>query len=182
MFWRTERDEEEGVDRGPGQDEDGAENPAARREPDAHQGDEGQSNRHPDEERKEETASHGAVPSLGLCRLWNLETVAGPAHGLKIARDFGVGLDLLADAADVDIDGARRDEAGVAPDGVEEVVAAEDAAGMTGEIVEQAELGGGGGDEFAVDAKLHGAGVDLDVFEPDERGERLAARNGAGQP
>ncbi len=51
--------QEKGVDRGPGQDEDRAENPAARREPDAHQGDECQSNRHPDEERKEETTGHG---------------------------------------------------------------------------------------------------------------------------
>jgi len=61
------------------------------------------------------------------------------------------------------------------------MVAAEDAAGMASEVVEQAKLGGGGGDQLAVDAKLHGAGVDLDILEL-QNGRRAwpfeAAQNG----
>src|SRR3984885_10323059 len=45
------------------------------------------------------------------------------------------------------------------------MVAAKDASGMAGEVVEEAKLGGGGGDQLAVDAKLHGAGVNLDVLK-----------------
>src|ERR1700677_67263 len=41
------------------------------------------------------------------CHLGNLEAITGPAHGLKIARGFGVGLDLLANTADVHINRTR---------------------------------------------------------------------------
>ena len=52
-----------------------------------------------------------------------LEAVAGAANRFQIARVLRVGLDLLADAANVDVDGTRRDVSGVAPDGVEKMVA-----------------------------------------------------------
>src|SRR5580658_9443548 len=99
----------------------------------------------------------------------NLEAVACAADGLEVARIFGIGFDFFADAADVDVDGTRGDEAGITPDGVEEVIAAEDAAGMAGEVVEEAEFSGGGSGESAAHAELHGAGVDLDVFKGDGR-------------
>ena len=76
-----------------------------------------------------------------------LEAVAGAAHGFQVARILRVGLDFFADAADVDIDRARGHIGGVAPDGVEQMVAAEDASLVAGEIVEQAKLGGGGRDQ-----------------------------------
>ena len=200
MLRRTRTREAEGADSSPGDDEEAASiQPVAR----ARRGwrDEGQRDRQTNEEREEETTRHrsaalaktiatsSAPQTLALrsagslgCAFGNLEAVAGAAHGFEVARRLGVGFDLLADAADVDVDRARGDEAGVAPDGVEEVVAAEDAAGMAGEVVEQTELGGGGGDELAVDAQLHGAGVDLDLLELDERRACWAARSGAARP
>ena len=89
--------------------------------------------------------------SLFLLAFGQFEAIAGAAHGLEIARILRVDLDFLTDAAHIDIDRAGRDKAGVAPDGVEQVIAAEDAAGMAGEVVEQAKLGGSGGGELAAD-------------------------------
>src|ERR1700758_2651203 len=74
-----------------------------------------------------------------------LETVAGAAHSLQITRVLGIGLDFFTNASNVDVDRARRDVRCVAPDRIEEMVATENAPRMAGEVVEQAELGGGGG-------------------------------------
>ena len=113
--------------------------------------------------------------NLGRLRsLGNFESISCPAHGSKITRRLRVGLNFFPDAANVDVDRTRRDEAGIAPDCVEEVIAAEDTAGMTREIVEQPELGGGGGHQLTIDAQLHGAGINLDVFEADHRRRRGA--------
>ena len=112
---------------------------------------------------------------------WAFEAIAGAAHGFQVARILRIDLDLLTDAAHIDIDGAGSDKARIAPDGVEQVVAAEDAAGMAREVVEQAKLGGGGGGQLAADLQLHGAGVDDDLFKADDggRGGPLeAAQNG----
>lgn len=103
-------------------------------------------------------------------RLGHFETVPSTADGLQIARVFGVVLDLFANTADVDIDRTGRDKAGVAPDGIEQMVAAEDAAGMAGEIVEQAELSGSGGSDLSPNLELHRAGVDDDVIKSNDRG------------
>ena len=81
--------------------------------------------------------------------IWGLEAVAGAAHGFQIARVLRVGLDFFADAADIDIDRTRSDVGRVAPDGVEKMIAAEDASFMAGKVIEQAELGGGGGNRIA---------------------------------
>src|SRR5260370_14400636 len=110
--------------------------------------------------------------------LRNLKAITGYPNSLKITRRLGVFLDLLANAPDVDVDRARGDEAGVAPDGVEQVVAAEDSSGVAGKIVEETEFGGGSGDELAIDAELHGAGVDLDVFELQQGGRAWAFEAG----
>src|ERR1700686_1576776 len=85
-----------------------------------------------------------------------LESVAGAAHGLQITRVLGVGLDFFADATNVDVDRARSDVGGVAPDGIEQMVATENAPRMAGEVVEQAELGGGGGNRIAAHGEGHG--------------------------
>src|ERR1051326_811245 len=94
---------------------------------------------------------------------WDLEAVAGAADGFQVTGIFRVGLDFFANAANVDIDRARSYEGGVAPDGVEKVITREDASLVTGKVVEQAELGGGGGDHAAADREGHGRGVDFDV-------------------
>lgn len=98
----------------------------------------------------------------------HFEAIPCSAHGFKIARGLGIDFNFFSDATDVDIDGPGGDEACVTPDGVEEVVSAEDSAGMADQIVEEAELGSGGGDKLSVDTELHGAGVDLDIFKLDD--------------
>src|SRR6202789_1067735 len=73
-----------------------------------------------------------------LLRLF--ETIADATQGLEIARMPGVGFDLLAQSAHIDIDGAWGDERGFFPDGIEQLVAGEHATEMTCQIFQQAEL------------------------------------------
>src|SRR5580704_846558 len=109
-----------------------------------------------------------------LSSLRGLEAVAGAAHGLEIAGIFRVGLDLLADAADVNVDRARGDVGGVAPDGVEKVIAGKHASLVAREIIEQAELGGGGGYGVAAHGESHGRGIDFDVADLHGTGRKRA--------
>lgn len=95
--------------------------------------------------------------------LWGFETVPGAADSFEVSRVLGVGLDFFADAADVDVDRARCNVGGVTPHGIEQVVAAEDASFVTGEIVEQAEFGGGGRDSGAANGESHRRRIDFDV-------------------
>src|ERR1700722_16155216 len=113
--------------------------------------------------RQLSAAQAGGLPASA--DLGHLEAVACSAHCLEVAGVLGVGLDLLPDAPHVDIDGTGRDEAGIAPDRIEQMVAAEDAAGVAGQIVQQAKLCRGGGGELAAHLELHGAGVDEDLVE-----------------
>ena len=95
----------------------------------------------------------------------NLETVARATDRLEITGALGIGLNLLTDAPHIDIHRPGGHEAGIPPHGVEQVVAAEDAAGMPGKIVQQPEFGCGGGGQFPAHLQLHGAGVDDHLFE-----------------
>ena len=114
---------------------------------------------------------------IALFALRDFETVARAANGLEVARIFRIHLDFLTDASHINVDGARSYEAGIAPYCIEEVVTAEDASGVTGEVIQEAKLGGGGGCQFATDLQLHSIGVDDDFFEADNgrRGGSLEA-------
>src|ERR1700733_11632873 len=112
--------------------------------------------------------------TLSSSSFWNLEAITGPANGFEIAGIFWIGLDLLADAANVDIDRARSDIRRVAPNGVEQVVAAEDTSCMTGEIIEQAEFGGRSGDGSAAHGKDHRRGIDFDFADLHGAGRQRA--------
>ena len=96
--------------------------------------------------------SHSVSFELILVSLYDhfrgLEAVAGAAHGFEVARVFRVGLDFFADAANVNVDRARGHVRSVAPDGIEKMIAGKNAAEVAGKIIEQAELGGGGGERF----------------------------------
>src|SRR6266571_7436380 len=95
----------------------------------------------------------------------DLEAVSGAAHGFKVTRVLGVGLDFFANAADVDVDRARGDVGSVAPDGVKQMVAAEDASFVAGKIIEQSKFGGSGCNGVAADSERHGRRIDFDVAE-----------------
>ena len=97
--------------------------------------------------------------------LGGLEAVAGAAHSLQVARILGVGLDFFANAAHVDIDGARGHIGSIAPDRVEKMVTAEDASLVAREIVEQAELGGSGRNQVSAHGEGHRRGIDFDVAD-----------------
>ena len=60
--------------------------------------------------------------------------VAGPADGQDQLGDGGVGLDLGAQPADCDVDQPRIAQVVVAPDPIEQDVAAEHLAGVPGEL------------------------------------------------
>src|SRR5271155_3701290 len=104
-------------------------------------------------------------PLLLSRSLWGLEAVAGAADGFEIARVFGVRLDFFADAADIDVDRARGHVGRVTPDGIEKMVAGKDPAEVAGEVIEQAKLGGGGGDGLSANGEDHGGGVDGDFAD-----------------
>src|SRR5262245_9274907 len=68
------------------------------------------------------------------------EKIAGAANRLQVNGIFRIGLDLFAQATDIDVDTARRDEAFGAPDGVEQLVSREDAVGPRRQIVDETKL------------------------------------------
>ena len=100
---------------------------------------------------------------LTVASFGGLEAVSGAAHGFQVTRVFGVGLDFFADASDINVDGAWCDVGGVAPDGVKKVVAAEDASLVAGEVIEETEFRGGGGNRIAAHREGHGRRIDLDL-------------------
>ncbi|MSO80853.1 MAG: GNAT family N-acetyltransferase [Alphaproteobacteria bacterium] len=75
-----------------------------------------------------------------LRHLRHVERVAGRADGADQVGQF-VNVHRLAQTADVDVDGTRLDIGVAAPDIVEQLLAAKDAAGMLHEEAQQAELG-----------------------------------------
>jgi len=104
---------------------------------------------------------------------WGPRSGSRPAHRLEVARVLRIGLDFFPDAADVDIDRTGRYVGSVTPDGIEELVAGEDAAEVTGEVVEQTELGGGRRDQFAAHGQGHGGRVDFNLAHAHgSRGQR----------
>src|SRR5882757_7109547 len=62
-----------------------------------------------------------------LTSLGHLEAVARPTHCLQVTRALRVALDLLTDTPHIDIDRARRHEAGISPHRIQQMIAAEDA-------------------------------------------------------
>src|SRR5579863_5645650 len=71
-----------------------------------------------------------------LASFGGLEAVSGAAHGFEVAWVLGVGFNFFANAADVDVDRARSNVSSVAPDGVEQMISAEDASFVASEVVE----------------------------------------------
>src|SRR5215472_1022275 len=99
--------------------------------------------------------------NLSSRSLGRLEPVPGAAHGFQIPRVLRIRLDFLPDPAHVYIHGTRSHISGVAPHGVEKMVAAEDPAAVAGKVVEQAKFGCGRRYHAAPNGKRHGRGVDF---------------------
>src|SRR6476620_12288428 len=99
---------------------------------------------------------------------WRFEPVSGAADGPQIPGMFRIKLNLAAQFSHVDVHGARADEGGLTPDGVEDLVAREYPAGMLGEIVQQAELCGRSGDDRAAYRERHCHRVNCQVSRADQ--------------
>jgi hypothetical protein len=114
------------------------------------------------------------IPFLNSFLSWgslrNLEAVARAAHGFEIARIFRVRFDLLPDTADVNIDGPRCHVGSVAPHRIQQMVAGKDATKVAGEVIEQAEFRGGGGNGLPANGQDHGGGVDGDISDFERTG------------
>ena len=93
------------------------------------------------------------------------QSVAEAAGGDDVAGVGRVGLDLGAQPADVDVDQAAVAEVAVAPDPVEQVLAAEDPAGVERQLDEQPELGLGEVQSSPVAPYDALVGADLEVAE-----------------
>src|SRR3954453_1453880 len=103
-----------------------------------------------------------------------LELIPNAPDCLEVARAHRVGLDLLAQAPDVDGDGAGVAVELEVPDLVEELLAREDLAGMAGEEEEEVELAGGQVERHAVAPDIAPARIDAQRPEA----EHLAIRVG----
>ena len=90
-----------------------------------------------------------------------------------------LGAELGAEAADVDVDGAGAAEVVVAPDLLEQLLAAEDAARVLGEVLQELELLVGQVEGAAADAGGVGGVVDDDLAAVDHVGGRVVGRGGA---
>src|SRR5579864_3455696 len=69
-----------------------------------------------------------------------LEHVPRAAHGFQEGRMVGVNLDFFAQAANINIHAARRDEALGAPHGVQQLIAREHAVRARRQVIQQAKL------------------------------------------
>src|SRR3546814_4805954 len=98
-------------------------------------------------------------------RLEALACVERIARRADCADDIdGAGqVDGLAQAADMDVDGAQFDVAVLAPDAVEQLPARKDAARMLHEMAQQAEFGRPHRDDLTVSHDLVRDRVELDV-------------------
>src|SRR6186997_2537146 len=95
------------------------------------------------------------------------EPVADPAHGEQVLRLLRVLLQLLAQVADVDVDGARVAVVGVAPDVLEQGLAGEDAPRRTRERAEDLELDVGDFDLLGVEGDHAAVEVDRQLVARD---------------
>src|ERR1700726_2090011 len=74
-----------------------------------------------------------------LCRT-SFEQVPGAADGFQVDGILGIAFDFFAQAADVHVHAARSDEAIGAPDGIEKLVARENAVSPRSQVIEQPEF------------------------------------------
>src|SRR5437762_10480087 len=95
--------------------------------------------------------------------LARVELVADTPDRLDVAGADRIGLDLLAQASDVDGHGAGVADEVVVPDLVEELLAAEDLTGVAGQEVEEVELLGGQVDRAVADLDRARLRVDLEA-------------------
>src|SRR5215212_8527412 len=111
-----------------------------------------------------------------------LQLVADAPHRLDVAGPDGIGLDLLAEAPDMDGDGALVAVPIEVPDVVEQLLAGEDLAGAPCQEVEQVELLGRQVDRLAVTLDAPAAGVDPEATDPHRvAGHRRGGDLGAPQ-
>src|SRR6185312_8654667 len=109
------------------------------------------------------------------------EAVADAAHGEEELWLLRVALQLLPQMADVDVDGARVAVLGVAPDVLEQRLAAEHPAGRAGERAEDLELDVGDADLLAGEGDEAAVEVDRQV-RVDDRATVEALGGGARHP
>src|SRR5262245_46568773 len=93
------------------------------------------------------------------------ELVTDAVHGEEITGILGHGLELLPDTDDMGVDGAGGRVVFIAPDLIEQAVAAQRLAGMAKKIFEKVELFSREFDRFAAAADLVAAQVHFDVAE-----------------
>ena len=119
-----------------------------------------------------------------LLRLFLLHVVVEAiAEAADAADQEGIGrsaFDLLAQAQNVDVDGAVGHRAVVAPHGIEQLFAAEDHAGPAHQEFQQPEFGGGKRNFVAVQTHLAAGAVEFEIADFQKlRTRRLCRGNGS---
>src|ERR687898_2528620 len=100
-------------------------------------------------------------PGRSLLAIRVPEAIADPAHREQVLGLLGIALELLAKVPDVDVDRARIPVGGVAPDVLQQALAAEHPPGGAREHRQDLELDVGEADRLP--AKLGGAPVEVDL-------------------
>src|ERR1700704_829624 len=100
-----------------------------------------------------------------LCRT-SFEQVPGAADGFQVDGILGIAFDFFTQAADINVDAARSDEAIGAPDSIEKLVARENTVRPRSHVVEQpeferAERNGLPGMTYAIRRRINGQLADL---------------------
>src|SRR5260370_20127806 len=112
-----------------------------------------------------------------ICRtpyssLRNLKTIPCPAHGAQITRIFRIALNFLTQLAHVNVHRTGRDKLRLSPNGVKNLVAGENSAGMACKIVEQTKLCSRSRNGLAAHSQQHGSGINPDIACLHHRGRQ----------
>src|SRR5438045_5950640 len=95
--------------------------------------------------------------------LRNLKAITCTANWFQVAGVFRIILYFLSNPADIDVDGARGDETGITPHGVQPLVTSEHTARMGRKLLQQAKLSRGGPHLTASDRQNHGSSIDHEI-------------------
>src|SRR5215470_2914645 len=98
-----------------------------------------------------------------LCVAWTYKLVADASDGQNELRVLGIELELVAQAGNVHVDGARHGIGVISPDRTQELDARYGSAGPFHQVAEQLEFAGGKVDGIAVARDLVAPNVDLNV-------------------
>src|ERR1017187_4890452 len=106
---------------------------------------------------------------MNLLAFGHLETIPGAAHCLQVTRIFRIALGFLTNKPHIDMHRKRRNKSRIAPNRIQQVIAAEYPAWVACQVIKQAKLRGSRSGELTAHRQMHGDRVDDDLFKAEDR-------------